>query len=290
MSTITISPKKALRREFIEATILSKMNPELGFLNLFPKVNLEGATTFEQYVDDTNAEDDIKSGVLGEPIELGELSRLSEIEVSSINRVIGDTKEFGFNLRFSKDVLKQNHKIDEILRAYQRAGFAMNLTINNMILNTIKTYAGATPITLNDGSWTTSEKIPEDIIDMQKAFEQVGYDYTLTDMYIGKDSWYGAKKLYNALEVNGFTPNDMEGSTLHKVHELDSDLIGLDMNVKPLTIYYNVDSDLSTMPDSFINVNKYQEQKHPRNIVIEITAQMGIGVKHARGMLYQTGV
>ena len=289
MSAITISPEMALRPQFIEATILQKLNPQLGFLNMFPRVNLDGATTFKHYVDDISADDDIKSGKLGEPIDLGELSQLSEIEVSGINSVIGDTQQFGFSMRFSKDVKKQK-MVDEITRTYERAAYAMQKTINSMFLETIKEYAAATPITLNDGSWTTSEKIPEDVMDMQAAFEIIGYNYNLTDMFIGKDSWYGAKKLYNAIEVKGFNPDDVDGSKLHKVTELSSGLIGIDNNIKPLTCYYNVESDLSTIPNSFINVNKYQEQKHPRNIVIEVTAEMGIGVKHAKGMLYQEGV
>ena len=289
MAVITLTTKEALRKEFIEAYVLEKMNPTLGFLGLFPTVNLNGATSFKMFTDETSAEDDIISGVMGEPVDLGELSKLPTIEVSPIDSQLGDTKRFGFSLRFSRDIENQNERIDELIRAYDRASYAMLRKLNNDYVNTIKTYAKAEPITLNDGSWKTSNKISEDIIDMQEAFDIIGYDYSLTDMYIGKDSWYGAKKYYNALD-EGFTPNDMEGSALHKVNELDSGLIGLDNITKPITTYYNVDSKYSTIQNSFINVDRYVEKEYPKQTVIEVWAEMGIGVKHPKAMLYQEGV
>ena len=289
MAVITLTTKEALRKEFIEAYVLEKMNPTLGFLGLFPTVNLNGATSFKMFTDETSAEDDIISGVMGEPVDLGELSKLPTIEVSPIDSQLGDTKRFGFSLRFSQDIENQNERIDELIRAYDRASYAMLRKLNNDYVNTIKNYAKAEPISLNDGSWKTSNKISEDIIDMQEAFDIVGYDYSLTDMYISKDSWYGAKKYYNALD-EGFTPNDMEGSTLHKVNELDSGLIGLDNITKPITTYYNVNSKYSTIQNSFINVDRYVEKEYPKETVIEVWAEMGIGVKHPKAMLYQEGV
>lgn len=289
MAVITLTTKEALRKEFIEAYVLEKMNPTLGFLGLFPTVNLNGATSFKMFTDETSAEDDIISGVMGEPVDLGELSKLPTIEVSPIDSQLGDTKRFGFSLRFSRDIENQNERIDELIRAYDRASYAMLRKLNNDYVNTIKTYAKAETITLNDGSWKTSNKISEDIINMQEAFDIIGYDYSLTDMYIGKDSWYGTKKYYNALD-EGFTPNDMEGSALHKVNELDSGLIGLDNITKPITTYYNVDSKYSTIQNSFINVDRYVEKEYPKQTVIEVWAEMGIGVKHPKAMLYQEGV
>lgn len=289
MTAITLTTKEALRKEFVEAYILEKMNPTLGFLGLFPTVNLEGATTFKSFVDETSAEDDIQSGVMGEPVELGELSQLPTIEVSTIDYKIGDTKRFGFKLKFSRDVERENGQIDEILRAYDRASYNMLRKINNDYVETIKKFAGATPITLNDGAWTSSNKISEDIIDMQESFDILGYDYSLTDMYIGKKSWYGTKKYYNALDEE-FNPEDLEGSALHKVDEINTGLIGIDNLVKPITTYYNIDSAYSSIAGSFINVDRYVEQEYPKKINIEIWAEMGLGVKHPKAMLYQEGV
>lgn len=289
MAVMTISPKEALRKQFIEAYILEKMNPNLGFLNLFPRVNLQGATSFKMFTDETSAEDEIIAGNMGEPVDLGELSRLPTIKVHPIESKLGDVKRFGFSLRFSQDIENQNTRIDEIMRALDMAGYNMLRTLNKNYLKTITTYAKAEPITLNDGSWTTSNKISEDIIDMQKSFDILGYDYNLTNMYIGKESWYGTKKYYNALD-EAFTPNDIEGSSLSKVDELETGLIGLDNNIKPITTYYNVNSKYSTFEGSFINVNKYEEERYPYQTVIDIWAEMGLGVRHPRAMLYQEGV
>ena len=87
---ITISPDKALRREFIERAILRKMNPALIFMDLFPVVDLGGATTFKYFEDSISAEDDIVSGKMTEPMEMDELSKLTKLEVSPIERKIAE--------------------------------------------------------------------------------------------------------------------------------------------------------------------------------------------------------
>lgn len=289
MVVMTISSKEFLRKQYIEAYVLEKMNPQLGFLNMFPRVNLGGATSFQMYADETSAEDEIKAGNMGEPIDLGELSKLPTIKVHPIEKKVGDVKRFGFSLRFSQDIENQNDRVDEIKRAFDMASYNISRKINIDYLNTIIDYAKAEPIELNDGSWTTSNKISEDVVDMQQSFDIIGYDYNLTDMYIGKPSWYGTKKYYNALD-EAFTPNDIEGSALHKVNELETGLIGLDNNVQPITTYYNVNSKYSTIDGGYINVNRYVEQQYPYQTVVDIWAEMGLGVIHPKAMLYQEGV
>lgn len=290
-NTISLAPEKLLRKEFIEGVILEKLNPDMGFLNLFPRVNLEGATSFKHFRDEISAEDDIVSGVTSEPVPLTELARLPEIEFSKIQSQIGDTHRFGYALRFSKEIFKkENGRIDEVLRGLDRASYGIKRALNRMSKNALANNAEAATITLNDGSWKTSEKIEYDIADMKAAYDIIGYDYNLNTTFISKDSFYGAKKYFDALLPNGFTPNNMDGVEINKVNELTQDLIGLDSTVRPATMYYNVDNDFSTIEGSFVNVNVRDEREYPFNKVIEIWCEMGIGIHHPKAILYQPGV
>ena len=111
MPIITLSAEKALRKEFIERAIITKMNPQLIFKDLFPVVDLGGSSTFMFYRDDESAEDDIQKGVMSEPLEMSELGAMSKIEVSSISKEIGDTYQFGYSIEFSDKMKRETEKI-----------------------------------------------------------------------------------------------------------------------------------------------------------------------------------
>ena len=133
MPIITLSADKLLRKEFIERAILKKMSPQLYFLNLFPVVDLGGATTFSYFRDDESAEDDIQKGVMSEPLPVTELSELTKIDVSSITKKVGDTYQFGYAFEWSEAKLKENGFVDELARAYDRMAYGMARKLNGDI-------------------------------------------------------------------------------------------------------------------------------------------------------------
>lgn len=290
MSAEVTSMEECLRREFIEPYILEKMNPSMGFLGMFKPINLYGSTTFEQYVDEVSAEDDIKSGVLSKPEVISEESRLHEIKVSPISSIHGDTKRYGFSFRISDlKSTRENKLIEPLIRYMDAAAYSMSRMINYDFLNTMVNYAKANTITLNDGSWKISNMISEDIVDMQEAFDIKEYNYELTDMFVGKPSWYGAKKYWKALNES-FTPEDCEGSAMHKVTEYTKGLVGLDLKIKPLSFYYNINEKYSSVKGSIVNVDVFQEQASPKDHIVEMWMEYGIGVKHPKAMLWQEDV
>ena len=65
---------------------------------------------------------------------------------------------------------------------------------------------------------------------------------------------------------------------------------GIDKNIKPLTIYKNVDPDHSTVEGGLININTWEDPNYPFKHHIELWAEMGIASKHPTAMLKQTGV
>lgn len=291
MTYSTLANDKILRKEFIEKYIFTKMNPELRYMNLFRKTNLNGATTFEYMRDETSAEDDIQKGVMSEPIEVSELSKLSKIEISGIEKKLGDTAQFGYAMEFSEQKLRENGIIDDILRFYDRAAYGMARKINIDILNNMKNFAAADPITLNDGSWDDSEMITEDLIDMKRAFEIEGYPYRLSDIFLQTDNYYEANKYYKKVD-GSFNPGNIEGLAFHNIMSdiEEGKLIGIDKKVSPLTLYYNKNPKHSVIPNSFININKVTEDKYPFVTRIEMWAEMGLACKEPKAILLQDGI
>ena len=294
MPIITLSAEKMLRKEFVERAILTKMKPQLYFLDIFPVVDLGGATTFTHFIDDKNAEDDIQNGVMSEPLPVTELSELTKIDISPISRKTGDTYQFGYAFEYSEAKLKENGFIDEVSRAIDRMAYGMARKINADIFNTMDTYAGA-GITLNDGQWDDSAQINDDIIDLKYKFEdQTFQEYTLTDMYLNTTQMREVEKFYKALD-GGFNPSNTEGVSLTntKTAVTSGTAYCIDKNVKPITIYKNVNpkhSTLSNPKSGLININTYEQDKYPFKKGMEVWAEMGIAVKHSQAIIKQTGL
>lgn len=292
MSVITITADEALRPEFIEKTVITKMTPKLPFLDLFPVQDLGGASTFAYFNDTTSAEDDIQAGTMSTPMIMSELGKMSKIDVAPIQKQTGDTYEFGYKLMFSRNVTREKGFVDEILRAYDRAAYGMQRKINGDILSVMSTNASAPTATITD-TWATSAHISDDIIDMQDAFDQDGWDFELTDFYLNKTNYNEARKYYKNVDATPFDPQNVEGSVFNNVKNsiVEGTLYGLDNNIKPITVYKNTDAEYSSDPEnSIINIDKYQQQEYPKKIVIELWSEMGLGVKYGNAILKQTGV
>ena len=294
MPIITLSAEQMLRKEFVERAILTKMKPQLYFLNIFPVVDLGGATTFTHFIDDVNAEDDIQNGVMSEPLPVTELSELTKIDISPISKKVGDTYQFGYAFEWSEAKLKENGFVDELARAYDRMAYGMARKLNGDIFNIMDTFAQG-GITLNDGSWDSSAQINDDIIDLKYKFEdQTFQEYTLTDMYLNTNQIREANKFYKALD-GGFNMTDVEGVEFHNTKStvVDGTAYCIDKNVKPITIYKNVNpkhSTLSNPVSGLININTYKQDKYPFKSGFECWMEIGVAVKHSNAIVKQTGL
>ena len=290
MPIITLSSDKMLRKEFIERAIMKKMSTQLYFLNLFPVVDLDGATTFSYFRDDVSAEDDIQTGVMSEPLPVSELSALSKIDISTITKKTGDTYQFGYAMEYSEAKQKENGFVDQVARAIDRMSYGMARKLNGDIFNCMDQFASATPITLNDGTWDASAQINDDIVDMKYSFEdQEGWDYNLTDAFVNTQNFRELNKFYSALDGQ-FTPDDCEGVgfTNTKTAVSEGTLYGIDKNIKPITIYKNTDPKHSTMNGGLINVNTYTQDHYPFSTTIEVWMEVGIACKHPTAILKQS--
>lgn len=298
--TITLSKDKLLKKEFIERAIIRKMNPRLYFLGLFHCYDTEGASSFTYFRDDESAEDDITKGVMTEPLPVTEMSKLTKLDVSTISKQTGDTYTFGYEIKYTDEKMRENGFIDEVLRAYDRASYGMARKINLDTFHILDENAGATPITLNDGTWDNSNQINDDFIDMQYSFEdQEGWDYTLTDAFLNTKNYRELDKFYSALNPQGFNPADVEGVAVENTKKAVSagTLYGIDRNIKPITMYKYVNPKHSTLTpkeakglNSLINVHVSKEDDYPFVNKIQMWCEIGFAIKHPKAILKQTGI
>lgn len=298
MAVLTLDPRKALQPQFIEGVINKKLEQNLDFLDIFPEVQTD-AVGFTFMKDTTNAGADIASGKMGTPVELGELSELTEIEVSPINLQYGQMNRFGYQMRFSKRSLREQAFIDEIARAMDRMAFGMAKKMNDDVIDILK--ANVNEITEQNGAavWSDAAATPvEDLLTFAQAMQVEGYPYELTDLYVHKTNYFEMMKYLQGIDINWVVSPvggarkvpEVNGVQLHDLHSTqlaEGSYVGLDKRYPACTIYKYLDPDHSTMEGGRINVNKYEEDKYPYNIVVEVYAERGIALKLPNAACYK---
>ena len=297
MALIVEEIDELLQPENIELTTYEKMNPTLNMLGMFDKKNNEQRDTFAFARNESNAEEQILAGIMKEPVEIMEAAQLPQVKITGINRNVGKMRRIGFEAEFTEEALKNPINEDKIALTTEMMGYAMARTLNRHAYTVLTQAAAAPTITPAGGSWATegNEYIDDDAKKIIRAFEdQEGYEYTITDMYVSKNSYWGAEDYYEAVNDNGFDPSNVRGATLHKIGELQSGLLGLDMNLKPAKWYYNIypeDNQLYDEFGSFIHINRVDKlEEIPRSVKIQMYVEYGFAVLEPKGVVFNEGI
>ena len=269
----------------------------MSMLGMFNKQDLHGDKHFAFATDRTTAEDDILNGILHEPVEMEEASQLPQIQITGIQEESGHTTKLGFEMEFSEEAVKDNKNYSNVQRTLSRAGYAMQRTLNRYAYQVLISNAEAPTLDDTPESWATegNEEIDNNVKALQRGFNnQEGYDYNMTNMYVSKESLWGAEDYYDATRINGFNPSDVRGMSLTGIQELESGLLGLDSNLAPAMWYYNVHPEDNTWNDqfgSFINVNRVEQNDEiPRGLKIQMYVEFGFAVLEPRAVLFQEGI
>ena len=293
---ITEKMDKLLSPSSVEFILYTKMNPHLNMLGMFKKQDLHGDKHFAFATDRTSAEDDILNGILHEPVEMEEASQLPQINISGIQEESGNTTKLGFEMEFTEEAVADNKNYSNVQRTLSRAGYAMQRTLNRYAYQVLVANAEAPVLDDTPTSWATAnDDVDDDIKALQRAFNnQEGYDYNMTNMYVSKESLWGAEDYYDATRINGFDPNNVRGMSLQGVNELESGLLGIDSNLAPAVWYYNVhpeDNTYNSQFGSFINVNRVEQNEEiPRGLKIQMYVEFGFAVLEPRAVLFQEGI
>lgn len=300
MATLTLDPRQALQPRFLEGIVNKKMEQQLDFLGIFPEVQTD-ALSFSYFEDTTNAGADIASGTMGTPNPLGEISELSEIEVSRISMQHGAMERFGYQLRFSKRQLRESAVVDEISRAVDRAAFGMAKKMNDDRVDKLKAVSNDITEVSGAAVWDNAAATPvEDILSFVEASMVEGYPYELNELFLHKTNYFELMKYLQGIDINWVRdPLSPEGRTmpvvngvkvnnLHSTQLAEGAYIGLDNRYPAITVYKYLDPEHSTIADGRVNVNTYTEERHPYNIVVELYAEMGLALKVPNAVSYKS--
>lgn len=297
MSLIVEEIDELLQPENIELTTYAKMNPDLNMLGMFEKKNNKGKDTFAFARDESNAEEQILAGIMKEPVEIMEAAQLPQVKIKGISHNVGKMRRIGFEAEFTEEALSNSINEDKIALTIEMMGYAMARTLNRHAYTVLVQAAGAPTITPRGGSWAdeNNEYIDDDAKKIVRAFEdQEGYEYELTDMYVSKDSYWGAEDYYDAVNDTGFNPTNVRGASLHRINELESGLLGLDMNLKPAKWYYNIYPEDNLLYDdygSFIHINRVDKlEEIPRSVKVQMYVEYGFAVLEPRGVSFTEGI
>lgn len=297
MALIVEEIDELLQPENIELTTYTKMNPTLNMLGMFDKKNNKQRDTFAFARNESNAEEQILAGIMKEPVEIMEAAQLPQVKITGINRNVGKMRRIGFEAEFTEEALRNPVNEDKVQKTVEMMGYAMARTLNRHAYTVLTQAAAAPTITLGGGSWATegNESIDDDIKKIIRAFEdQEGYNYSITDMWTSKQSYWGAEDYYDAVNDGGFDPNNVRGVTLNKIGELESGLLGIDMNLKPAKWYYNIypeDNQLYDDFGSFIHINRVDKlQEIPRSVKVQMYVEYGFAVLEPKAVVFQEGV
>lgn len=294
----TMDPRQILQPVFLEGIMNKKLEQNLDFIDVFPRVKTD-ALAFSYFEDKINAGADIVSGKMGTPNQLGEIGELSEIEVSSITQKHGAMERFGYQLRFSQKQLREEAVIDEISRAVDRAAFGMAKKMNDDVLAQLKAVSNDITNPTIPAQWSDAAATPvEDILSMVEASIIEGYPYELNELFLEKKNYFELLKYMQGIDIN-WVRNPMDAGAqvvprvndvgIHKLFSSELDhgaYMGLDARYPAMTIYEYLDPKHSSMPGGMININKYEEERFPYNIVVEMYAERGLALKLPNAVSY----
>ena len=288
---------KLLQQETVEMILYKKANPQLSMLNVFETQNLDGKKHFAFATKRKSTEDSIMEGILPEPVELDEESEFPQVQVTGIEEESGNVSKLGFEVKFSNELVKSDTNLAFVKNTLSDMGYAMGRVANRHIYQTIIANADVPTLPSPVTSWTDpdNEDIDTNIKEIQRNFvRQSGYNYKLTDMLVSQESYWGAEDYYEAIRPQGFDPNNVRGSRLQGIYELESGLIGYDASINSGILYYNVDSEDNTWNEangSFINVNRVdQDDEHPKYLKFQMYMTIGAAITEPRAWIYQQGI
>lgn len=297
---VTLSPKQFMRKNLIEGIANAQMEDNLDFLPLF-NTTYTDAVSVTYSEDLTTAGEDITNEVMGEPVQLGELSELPNVEVSAITQKAGMLRPFGVQFKISERAMRRDEVVNELIRATERVGFAMARKMNNDIGSKLTGVSNDLTEVAASTAWSEDAADPiNDILRFKKAMRVNGFGSKLTDLYLNTDNYAELEQYMVGIDRNwGIDPRGEEevprirGVSIHEILNTDvideGDVLGLDTRpaFKPLEIYaYRPEGFSTDNKFRMINVYQYKEDNFPRNTVVEFVAETLYALKKPNSVYY----
>ena len=299
---VTLSPKQFLRKNLIEGIANKQLEQNLDFIDLFP-VTYTDNVSVTYHEDLTTAGEDQTNEVTGAPIDLGELSELSTVEISSITQKSGMLQPFGIQIKVSERDMRRSEIINDLTRAVDRISFLMAKKMNDDQVTILTGVSNDITEVNGSAAWSEDTADPVgDIVLFQEAMDLEGWDSQLTDIFLHKTNYYEFKKYMlgvdrawamSPLGGNKEVPNIM-GVNIHNTKSTqlsEAAYVGIDgrPGFQPIDVYAYRPEGFSTGGDvRLLNVYRYKEEKYPHNEVVEFVAETHYALKRPNSACYKS--
>lgn len=317
MAVQTPDLDKLLNPNFVEIEILNKLSPSLRWMDLFPPTQND-VGQFKRMNAAASASDNAEDGVIGQPLELGPLSELDTLDITTIDYSIGKLAVYGYSIQYKKTDTKQGDFADDLFRGYNQATYNLLDKTNSIVGEEVINNSRKSNADIK-GDWNSVDAtIPDDITLLEKEMKIPGKPFRMDTMLLCGDAFYGLKNYaetnpYSNCKIN-LDEIERNGIKYRNFEEtlLDGYGSSMDSRFPPISTFKNVDPEFSnarrveielatnpqnnsnqeteTFPPSLVNIDMYRQQEFPKKNVIEIWMEFGAGMKESEASMLSTGL
>lgn len=223
-------------------------------------------------------------------------SDLPELNIGRASTAADVTSAQGFSMRITHDILREEIPgQNELMKAYNTAGFWLAYIINDAWLTAAKAGAGTTSTFSPGAVWSAATANPFiDLLALSQDMERDGYMYELTDVFLHKTNFYELRKYLTQVDVEMLRLKEMYGLPTTNKHNLtvpavadvhsvisgldEGSIMGMDRNNPGIELHYFNDPKFSapqvnyetivdgqrvrqTAPNYGMHFNQYEEDK-----------------------------
>lgn len=299
---LTLSADFLLRKHNTEIYLTKKIEPELFFLNIMPAAQTDTGE-FPTVLQDPTAYEDTENEVMGEPMDVVEVSELTEIEISPLNAVMGRTAACGYTMKYTDKFLNRSDSGARVQLAFSKMAAGIAMKINKILVNQIINSAAVSiPNDLSD--WDTEIDPRADTIKLRHAMHPKDSPFKLTDAYIPDAKFVKLEEYYMSMEWP-FDSNaiNVDNTIYHNVMDsftgLNKNFLGLDKNIPAGIVEKYVNPKYSTLaaaqladpqkttnlPGALINVLQFEPNRQHEQYGFDIWAEVGYSNQEPKGAM-----
>jgi len=317
MAILTSNIDDLLNPNYVEIEILNELSPALSWLDLFPPTQND-VGQFKRMNAAESAKVRAESGGLGQPLELGPLSELDTLNISTIDYNIGNLAVFGYSIEFLDSAKKQGDFADDLKRGYNQSIYNIAAKATSIVGEEAVNNARKSEAKLK-GKWDDIDAMPQsDMIQLEKEMKIEGKPWRLDTMLLNTNPFYGYKEY--AESIPGFGAEisldtiKKGGTTYRNFDEAlpEGNGFAMDSRFPPISTFKNVDpaysnvrrveidsatnedspsnSEEESFPQSLINIDMFKMQRTPKYNVIEIWMEFGAGMKEPEASMICEGL
>lgn len=298
----TLSADFLLRKHNTELYLMKKIEPEVHFLNIMPIAQTDTGE-FPTVINTPTAAEDIENEVMSEPMDVTEASELTEIEISPLNAVMGQTMACGYTFKYTDKFLNRSDAGARAELALSMMGAGIAQKVNSILTSQIVAAAGVA-IPNNLSTWDTEIDPRADNIKLRHAMHPKDSPFRLTDAYIPDTKFQKLEEYYMSMDWSfDSSAIDVDGTIYHNVMDsftgLNKNFLGLDKNIPAGIVEKYVNPKYSTLrqaeladpqssislPTALINVLPFEPGRQHEQYGYDVWAEIGYSSQEPKGAM-----